>query len=212
MCLARFRAHGFLLGFDLDDGFACFGMVLWAELQKFTYLICAPAFYLIRIGAVINADIERVSEVSRFDALVCLAVSRLDDLILGILVEMHTPQPRSGEELEDGFADAFGIKVHGNCHANHPGLLDFEVSFEQQFKSCGQGFDQIHFNLWRVKELGAFFDPPLRKCVVLVEIPKVLPNLDQSLIQAFAFLLANPPKVSAAAKKCDPPKVKARCQ
>ena len=156
MCLARFRAHGFLLGFDLDDGLARFGMMLWAELQKFTHLICAPAFYLIGISAVINADIERVSEISRLDALVCLAISRLDDLILGILVEMHTPQPRSGEELEDGFADAFGIKVHGNCHANHPGLLDFEVSFEQQFKSCGQGLDQIHFNLWRVKELGAF--------------------------------------------------------
>ena len=84
-------------------------MMLRAELQKFTHLICAPAFYLIGVSAVIDADIERVSEVSRLDALVCLAVSRLDDLIPGILVEMHASQPRSGEELEDGFPDGFGI-------------------------------------------------------------------------------------------------------
>jgi hypothetical protein len=46
----------------------------------------------------------------------------------------------------------------------------------------------------------------------LVEIPKVFPNLDQTFIMALAILLANPPKIFAAAKKCDPPKVKTRCQ
>jgi hypothetical protein len=43
----------------------------------------------------------------------------------------------------------------------------------------------------------------------LVEIPKVLPNLDQTFIMALAILLANPPKIFATAKKRNPPKVKA---
>jgi hypothetical protein len=54
--------------------------------------------------------------------------------------------------------------------------------------------------------------PPGVEAVVIKQVAKVLPHLDQPLILAVAVLLADPPVVGAAAQKRNPPKVQARRQ
>jgi hypothetical protein len=51
----------------------------------------------------------------------------------------------------------------------------------------------------------------VHEALVFEYVTKVLPDLDHTLVHAFATLLATPPIVFAASQKCQPPEVQAGC-